>query len=420
MTPTPDLRQSIYRLSIALVSGNAPQCWQRDVTHAIARWTPFWQSGTWVSAIASTDLHLNEQALFGSCFNSVIQEVPLESESQPIPKSSHRIGSSEINGRDRSSQLPFKPELRACVQQNQTKTTPSDRVRRSVKTLPSESQLQHQASHEILSRLARKTQVSQSLSSGHRAISPAVITLLRSRPSIRDGHPFSAYPPRSLRRQWLHTLGERVQGSIKLSQENGVKLAKSATQESPVPEMQPVEEDLIQPWAMPLDGKKVSTAFLLQFVSASNSGQPRRDRTEQSQSRPAFPSEVRSALIAPPNTVLNRLNVPEIQAFQQRKSLLPDAPSSHRTEQPVTHPVQIQGGVGDAIPSELRSALIAPEVWARSPKLIPHQSPDAMAKAIVKETQPRQLPTVESDLNVLATNMKRILDEEARRYGIDV
>jgi len=47
--------------------------------------------------------------------------------------------------------------------------------------------------------------------------------------------------------------------------------------------------------------------------------------------------------------------------------------------------------------------------------------PTSVASIVIREEAKQEISaTSEEDLNILAAKIKRILDEEARRYGIDV
>ncbi|NJK51918.1 MAG: hypothetical protein HC936_02315 [Leptolyngbyaceae cyanobacterium SU_3_3] len=255
--------------------------------------------------------------------------------------------------------------------------------------------MQRQVNAEVLSRLTRQT-VNVQFNSVRRH---PIAALLRSSRPDREKHPFSTHQipdkPNSLvQQQWLHRLSQRIQHSIEFPLLHRVNWQPSEP-------FQLVEKDQIQPWATPLNGKTVSTELLLQLVNGKTS-QPSSSAQPTKRDRPGVTS---------PTSVLRSLNIPQIQASQPRQILAPNAPTTSRTQPSMSSPVAIEPG--EAIEA------IVPEFRSHSYKLLQSESINTTATR-PEEAQPNSIQTMESDLNILATNIKRILDEEARRYGIDV
>ena len=88
-------------------------------------------------------------------------------------------------------------------------------------------------------------------------------------------------------------------------------------------------------------------------------------------------------------------------------------------------PLPVAGWRGDVEGEWASSDRIAPPAAAPSlPHLLPpqgsYESAPALAAIITRQRARQEAAMSEDDLAGLAENIKRILDEEARRHGIDV
>lgn len=116
-------------------------------------------------------------------------------------------------------------------------------------------------------------------------------------------------------------------------------------------------------------------------------------------------------------SIANLEKTPHNQTFapaltESELVVLPTAGVSQRTNSLVELPAQIAPTIGmSSLPPML------PPQMVHLP--IPSVA-NAMIRQEAKEAKQEETATTEDDLNVLAAKIKRILDEEARRYGIDV
>ncbi|HEU0292199.1 MAG TPA: hypothetical protein VFR47_05655 [Anaerolineales bacterium] len=94
-------------------------------------------------------------------------------------------------------------------------------------------------------------------------------------------------------------------------------------------------------------------------------------------------------------------------------------------KEPTQAPLPVSGWTGEVESEWVSSEHIVPPAVAPSlPHLLPPQIVNepapALATMIARQASRQEATQVEVDLAQLATNIKRILDEEARRHGIDV
>jgi hypothetical protein len=219
------------------------------------------------------------------------------------------------------------------------------------------------------------------------------------------------------RQRWLSDLSERAARALR---QNWVdRLSGYNRADSPVS----VEvTSPAAPWATPLDGPPAPAGLLARLIgaSAANAGG---SGGETQRSSVTWPSQ------SPPAS----RQTGERSAPSQRWARPTDVPgadddSTNREEQIelLSWPTVYTGPRGQiAAPTADDVYPFAPPTAASSlPPLFSQQlaerPPFPVAAAIVRQDARQEGTAAEEDLSALATRIKRILDEQARRHGIDV
>jgi hypothetical protein len=221
-------------------------------------------------------------------------------------------------------------------------------------------------------------------------------------------------------RDWLDWLGDLARRAARALHQNGAdRLPWRAWPNSPGSVKAP---SLAAPWATPLDGPPAPAGLLARLIGASaanaggSGGETQRSSvTWPSQSPPA--SRQTGERSAPSHRWARPTDVPGA-----------DDDSTNREEQIelLSWPTVYTGPRGQiAAPTADDVYPFAPPTAASSlPPLFSQQlaerPPFPVAAAIVRQDARQEGTAAEEDLSALATRIKRILDEQARRHGIDV
>src|SRR5574341_1442929 len=62
-------------LSLALASGQAPVCWQRELARTVVRFDAFKRACTWIEAMVAVCPRLRDEPLLGNCLAMLAAEV---------------------------------------------------------------------------------------------------------------------------------------------------------------------------------------------------------------------------------------------------------------------------------------------------------------------------------------------------------
>jgi len=266
---------------------------------------------------------------------------------------------------------------------------------------PDPIQMESQASQALLYRLAGATAAAQGLrTTRRRPIGEPLKPQAGASPSV-------ARDPAS-HRDWLRDLAKRAGGS--LLQEGHDDLSASLYASSGQTGFGELPS-LADQWALPFNGPPAYPGLLGRLVCVPESDGP--EREEQPGATPRHPSALRS-----PNQVA-------APATGHAKPWHPVGVETTESSQAVSQPTvadQLENISGESV-SPVR---IAPPAVATSlPPLLPPQiagRPSSPAATAILQgvTRQEEAAATEDDLSALAAKIKRILDEEARRHGIDV
>ncbi|HAA33616.1 MAG TPA: hypothetical protein DCE56_45175 [Cyanobacteria bacterium UBA8553] len=168
---------------------------------------------------------------------------------------------------------------------------------------------------------------------------------------------------------------------------------------------------LAQQWSISVQGQTAHLELLTHLVDTTVA-------QHHSSSRQARETSVSRQ--TPLTHSLDLLSTSNLEKTQHNQMLAPTLTESELVVLPTRGVSQTTNGCVE-LPTQ-----IAPTVGISSlPPMLPPQRvhlpiPPVASAIIQQEVKQEETETTEDDLNVLAAKIKRILDEEARRYGIDV
>ena len=267
---------------------------------------------------------------------------------------------------------------------------------------PGPIQLEAQASQALLYRLAGAMAAAQGLHTTQRR---PICEPMKPRAGVSPSVPRDP----ATHRDWLRDLAKRV--GVSLHQEGHDDLSARLHALSDRPGLGELLS-LAEQWALLLNGPPAYPGLLGRLVCVpENDGS---EREEQPGTTPRHPSAIRS-----PDQVTALAT--EHDAKPWHAVGVETTESSQAVSQPtVADQLENAGGESE---SPVR---IAPPAAATSlPPLLPPQiagkPPSLAATAIIQGVaRQEEAAATENDQSALATKIKRILDEEARRHGIDV
>lgn len=267
---------------------------------------------------------------------------------------------------------------------------------------PGPIQLASQASQALLYRLAGATAATQGLRTTQRRL---ICEPMKPRAGASPSVPRDP----ATHRDWLRDLAKRAGGSL-LQEGHDDDLSAPLYASSDQPGLGELLS-LAEQWALPLNGPPATPGLLGRLVCVPESDSP--EREEQPGVAPRHPSARRSPDqdAAPATEHARPWHAVGMKATE----------SSQAVSQPtVADQLENTGGESES------PVQIAPPAAATSlPLLLPLQiagKPSSLAATAIIQGVARQeeAAATENDQSALATKIKRILDEEARRHGIDV
>jgi hypothetical protein len=435
-----------------LAGGRAVAWWQREVVPSAARLAGLRRACAWADALSDVRPRLREGPLLGPSLAALTalsggSSEPQTEAIQPQQRWATRPERPRALKRDREA-APADSQAATPAQSSPSKArrtteraaqVPGERP--SPHPVPAPFELEPTASRATLSHLAGETasgegrsHISNQRSRTTRAprsdVSSSVSQRARGKQAGRSASvdrsgadPAPRYAPASVsraasdRQGWLSDLSERAARALRRNWAD--RLSGYSRSDSPVS----VEvTSPAAPWATPLDGPPAPAGLLARLIGASaanaggSGGETQRPSiTWPSQGPPA--SRQTGERSAPSHRWARPTDVPGA-----------DDDSTSREEQIelVSWPTAYAGPRGQlAAPTADDVYPFAPPTAASS--LLPlfsqqmaERPPFPAAAAIVRQDTRQEGAAAEEDLGALAARIKRILDEEARRHGIDV
>jgi hypothetical protein len=447
MSQTLALFQSASRLSAALRGGQAPLWWRRGQARWTAPLSAMQRSCGWIAVLAKTHPLLSQQPLLGSCLQALTERRVAPSGAvteQPQfrrPRLTHSDHYLQHNRRKESVSTPTATASRSAMLFLTTPTTRTpQRPQESWSHHPAQSvsQLQPQAGRSLLSRLAGESQAieisNRQLAHGIEAqpTHPALMSLPRS-------------PKAMAAQDWLHHVAQRAERALRRygldvsGQPNDIVADRPGFDAA---------RPLVAQWAMALNGPAASLELLHYLASAEARDaetlhQAERERARQNHRLPdasgqlagrsdrTFNQDDRLSGEENPIPVPSRASiVPTLEqspisttkAARHGPTRAREMSASVPSKTSPASPKQTANGDDEwEPPARVAPLVITP---ALSPLLPPQtlgeMTPPVAASAARQGARQDEAAARGEDLSVLAVQIKRILDEEARRHGIDV
>lgn len=406
-------------VSLVLSGTRALLFWRREVERSTTKLDDLGRSWVWVKALCSADLKLREGSLWGNCLASLTAKAthPLRAESQirqsSQPASNQRplLGNRRVMSAggttppaEAEPEAARPPKVNAPMTIAQPPAEPRAHQRIAhVSTLP------HQASLRLLGRLV----AGQELSSRPRAERhhPTISFSDKARPS-----------PRAPRAK-IKAVGEDAQQAVRYSWHD--HLARRALRRVGSSHASSAAQDqlaLARQWSAPIAGPTVPPELLIRIVDLARSEVSAVSGVEHL--RTTFHPE--SSAIR---------DVEDLQEAIRPVSGQDQLEFGSRLGRPVDQGERPTGrSSGSVAQTTIRAAaqdesfaiarITPPTTTSILPPLVP---PDAsgvlispVAAASAEKAAWAEAADAKDDLSVLSAKIKRILDTEARRYGIDV
>ena len=431
------LAQSMVHRPRVLRGGKAPLYWKRQLSCLTEGLGSTPRKCDWVKEIAETHPRLLSEPLLGTCLTAVTSPGVARSDSHDETSANHSRSTPVAGNRSKET----TSERMASSKRQQIRSPAfADQKSDNVRRLEVASQLPRRVSDSLLQRAAPDAlHATENL-----------IGLTSSLPRSRPGSPSVNAPPKVTRSEWLHLVADRaaqkwIRGWVFPSTRKSLSPAAAGNRskkshasaagaraqalDAPASGSSTTIETIIFPalhddWLLPIGGKQASPQLLASLVKRPASpvaGNIHRNKetftaiNSDSRSLPSSPdlfATERRALTNGPDISrsLDRMfdrQTPPVPADGDRSFSLQPALNSEKRE---------HGASPNFAPTALTPAL--------SP-LLPPASAGAPVLPVAADTARRiawrdEVAAHETDLSVLAAQVKRILDEEARRHGIDV
>jgi hypothetical protein len=404
-------------------------CWQRRLARPVARSAAATQACAWVvDFVAAPRPRLQPEPLWGSCLAQMFAEGEERPSTPPRPKRSVKPGHTH------------SPPARAGKPEERHGSKPGKGTRPSLPTRatrPDLPPLPVQKIGQLLQRLAEG-------GAGERWTGRSGPTDQRPRATSfranagwpgRPGQPTAAVPTGPPAAEavpaWQEKVSRRVARQLWPTTPQGRPLA--ALPPSPAV-AKPAHADGAMLWQRPLPGPTASISLLqsLRQPGSASTDEQAAGRPH-SQQQPAAPQSHRRP---------QKETAKEVRpaAEETHRSQLPAQTAVWPAPQPTVGQAAIAGGQPETWPASQPAnrsmdgfapgakAVVPqtapPQTGALLPSLRPMDHPAAAEPTVARETArrsaEREMETAVVDTTQLARQLKQILDEEARRYGIDV
>lgn len=433
-----------------LRGGKAPRYWKREWSHATEPLVLILRTCDWLTAFAEVSPRLLAEPLFGTCLTAVTSSgAPLLDQTNESSPPANRRTSPTLApnlGKPATSERRT-PSKRSRANPSVTSGIARNLTSQNARHFEKASQLARQASPSLLQR------------SGAPDTLTPIENLTTKTSSLPRGRPGSApvnSAPTPTRLEWLGLVADRaakrwvrnwvfperrqssspaVAGNPgKKSRASSPALRSQSLAEPANASSAPVETErdaalplLEREWLLPLAGPQATPELLASLsIRASSPGErgapgtnhPRNDSSFNADSAPRSRTPNPFAAGQEPFTITPDISRSLVKRFEKAPHL--------QTEPNPRFPAQLDSTINTGEREQRTSPNLAPTVLTTSPSpLLPPLSSGspvvpAAADAARRFAWRDEVEAQEKDLSVLAAQVKRILDEEARRHGIDV
>lgn len=425
MNPADSLLYSLRPALQALVGGKTPAYWQWDLGR-ICELNFLWQNCAWMDALVSIRLSLKDEPLFGYALQLLTQRDNQPTQVQPElsrPQPSdltwqktklHSAMVLDANGKNVTAlerhriPIPSSPaSVRRPVEMLlQQPLRVSQQLLSNLVTLPSRAP---NLPYKSLPLPANRSQKWLELSSEvevpqeGKAVPIDILQNLTYETSLNriTSRTLKYFAPNALTQvaSTLTVAGVGTQGN---ANENRVRLALSTAR------------PLADQWSVPLNGQTASIQLLTRLADPSvvynNSSNPAaKQKTVSKQELISRSLDLPDSAKAEKNKQNQRL--PPVLAESTSTLLLPKE---------VNQIINNDTAINIGLPTQIDPPVVMSPLPSLLPPQIVNLPPPNVANTIIRqEAKQEETATSEEDL-ILAAKIKRILDEEARRYGIDV
>lgn len=430
MKPSQPIVWSAFPRSLLIVDGRAPMRWSREAEHRTFWLDLFFRSWRWIHRFSLVQPKLQEGPLFGDTLAAVTGMVDRSETVTSNETGKSQLLRNEIGSKRRPDQ---NRELTNVATRKMTRTDVKSRRNAEKGSYPSTDlngvklavELKHRAAIGLLKHLAEKSNpVSQPT-----ATRGKVSTSL-AKPNQARHNPFGLVENRNACRHWFqnltrrieHCLSRRTRGAV--FEDPRLSFVDSA---ATVVEIAPLWEQSIDPLSRPC----ASQVMLERLVDKSAA-----NGVSKGTYRPARETKSQTGNIDSPNRSFSTTSANKGDGRERQSSMLPVAESVPTLEKGALrdNSIGITESTADA-PStsdQLNLDRIDPNFGhepiqdlSRGQSLldipvnrVTSRSPTQFSSNEVKH--PFEKHDDDSDMPILADKLKRILDEQARRYGIDV
>ena len=363
-----------------LSAGGAAACWQKNLTGHTARLQRLRQLCKWVKPLAETRPRLRDRPLWGECLVELTHpEAQAEVSTPETPHSRHGQANRADLAAPRQEMQNFVGKPLAPARKFTSGRMPSGNQLHGGKTFHENAaqphELSRKASQVLLERMAGQ------IPENAGTITPAR-GMRRQLDMSAEKSLLTRQQVAVSQKEWLQAIARRAG---RFFDRTGLPTARA----------------LEAQWSARLDGEPAAPELLLHWlVGPSINGVPS-IRQMRDRARPPQLSGV---------DLNQRQAASETDPFDARST---------------PAPLPVAGWKGDVESEGTSSYRIAPPGAAPSlPHMLPpqgsYESAPGLAAIITRQRVRQEAATSEDDLAGLAENIKRILDEEARRHGIDV
>lgn len=429
--------QSMVRRPRALRGGKAPLYWKRELSCLTERLGSMPRTCDWVSEIAETHPRLFSQPLLGTCLTAVTSTRVVRSDSND-ESPNNRLTSPSLTS-DRGKEVEIEPTAFSKRKQIRSPAVTSQKSE-GARHFETVSQLPRRAPDSLLRHAApdalhaTENLIGSTSSLPHRGASSPP---LNSSQKLTRSEWLQVVAARAARRwtnDWIFPSTRKYSSPTVVGNPNEeshapVVITRSQTSSAPAPaSVETISLPLLNDdWLLPIGGQQASPQLLTAFVKHPRTERGTPEKIHRSKERfNGINSEPRGLPSSPDPLTTERsftggseFSRPLERMFDRTSPALPADSDRSRPllpESTISFEEREQHDSPNFAPTALTPAL-AP--------LLPPSSAGSPIMPVAADTARRiawrdEVEAHETDLSVLAAQMKRILDEEARRHGIDV
>jgi hypothetical protein len=422
------LAQSMIHRPRVLRGGNAPRALKRELAGLTEQLGSMPRRCDWVREVVETQPHLLSGPLLGTCLAAVTATRVVSSEGND-EATDNRLSSPRL-GFNRAKEIASEASAVSKRDQIRSPDVRSERAG-NARQFETVSQLPRRASDSLLRQAAPDHVVAHQIS--------ATVSL----PQRQPGSPPVNSSPRITRSEWLNVVAGRAAKKwiadcvfAPAREYSSPAIASNHNEQSPLkvdtnarrgpisPSPQNVETvSLNNDWLLPIDGQQASPQLLTSLVNRVRSDLDTPASVRRSKETLSGLDSQSRGLPSAPDPLATRqqsfTDGPELSRTLKFDRQSPSL-STNRNSSPFAPAINFAEDEQRASP-EFAPTVLTPDLSPLLPPPAAGSPPIAAAADAARRIAWRdEVEAHETDLSTLAAQMKRILDDEARRHGIDV